>query len=767
MLQLIYHGGLKEAEAAPIADILQHIFRDRLGDVMQFASNDNLRLTRRDWPMFALPRQQGRFVDISDGKYTLTDRGAAHMADIKAMIDAEADRILPDYIKRRFDREVIYGPRPPDGWNDPYEMIVAVALNSEFRRKGGAMSVIRHESAEVLERLGFLTKDEMAVLHADAEFLRVRQAENIDARYMPLYAERFADNPLGLEAALRSETVWAMLENYERGVRFHPRINAIIDPIVRFFLRIRNWLAGRGFESGRDVFDRILSGEVARREADIAVWMDALGANVPREQVRAQVIEAHSGPMFAARRDIDNSVDQRARELFADIRNFEKSLREAEKTPDEIAAAIKERYGFDVRPEDIEAGSVWWRVDEVPDDLRSAFTYEHRPHDQQAMRQAEIADENIPAPRDIDARPATPQTLTPPAAHEPGPRHVGAALTPELREEIVRLYDGGRGLSSAKISTTLSQRLGQYIGAGDVAVVLEVAGMFKRGFGNERVELPEAAVSKLLDPDLGRRSLRQQAEDLAAMMAEWEGMRKIRDQDAFIAHQRYKLRREGRVVPDIPGSGRPPTVGRPSHALATQRILDPEFAGLPIKQQVEELSAAPYNLDITPQALRQRRHVLRERGADVPAAPGTRARFTFTDDAVDRLNSAELAHLTDEQKARAIDPSGTLTAEGIRSWRKRMRATGREDLAPETAERRTRRSGYPPEVREWLASSEAYEMTQGQAAAAIKERFGVDATPDQVGAARYHARRKAALAEPNDDGARTADLATKASVCKS
>jgi hypothetical protein len=180
----------------------------------------------------------------------------------------------------------------------------------------------------------------------------------------------------------------------------------------------------------------------------ISVWLRALEENTSRtglEQARAHVIEAHSGRMFAARSgdDVGAQVDREARHLLRDVQNFEKSLREAGSSSKEIADAIRERYGFDTSPEDIESGLVWWRVDEIRDDAQNVHVMEYE------GRRHETPDENVLAASDIDARPPAPQPLTQ-ATYTPGPRHVGATITPELKQEILTLYNAGRGLNSAQ-----------------------------------------------------------------------------------------------------------------------------------------------------------------------------------------------------------------------------------------------------------------------------------------------------------------------------
>ena len=75
----------------------------------------------------------------------------------------------------------------------------------------------------------------------------------------------------GKEAAdlLDEEAVAAAIAAYGTATRFNTRIDKIMDSIYRFFERVRSWLKGEGFNSWSDVFDEIMSGDLAD-EADAA-----------------------------------------------------------------------------------------------------------------------------------------------------------------------------------------------------------------------------------------------------------------------------------------------------------------------------------------------------------------------------------------------------------------------------------------------------------------------------------------------------------------
>ena len=65
--------------------------------------------------------------------------------------------------------------------------------------------------------------------------------------------------------ALDQELVGFLAESWAAGRSYGARINSLLERIVRFLEAIRNALRGMGFQTADDVFERVASGEVARR----------------------------------------------------------------------------------------------------------------------------------------------------------------------------------------------------------------------------------------------------------------------------------------------------------------------------------------------------------------------------------------------------------------------------------------------------------------------------------------------------------------------
>lgn len=115
-------------------------------------------------------------------------------------------------------------------------------------------------------------------------------------------------------------------------------------------------------------------------------------------------------------------------------------------------------------------------------------------------------------------------------------------------------------------------------------------------------------------------------------------------------------------------------------------------------------------------------------------------RVVWTEEMRAALNSPELRGLSDEEKARALDPTGVLTANAIRIKRKRLRQAGGEEAAP------LQRRVIPDEAKAWLAGDQANGLSEGQVARVLTHHFGYEATPNLAGTLRKEARRRMAEA---------------------
>lgn len=197
-------------------------------------------------------------------------------------IRADVDRVinrLPPGIRGEVRERIVFGGRERDGFWDPHERLIAIALNER------AGNTVRHEELHVLKGLGLIRDDEWAVLVEYARKNGLAEAYDIEGRWGDELARTFGDDELRLREALLEETIAEMMGRHRFGERFGGVVDQVFARVREFFERLGNALAGRGFQSAHDVFRRIDSGEVARRPAGLDIDA-ALGARLFQQQDR-------------------------------------------------------------------------------------------------------------------------------------------------------------------------------------------------------------------------------------------------------------------------------------------------------------------------------------------------------------------------------------------------------------------------------------------------------------------------------------------------
>lgn len=125
------------------------------------------------------------------------------------------------------------------------------------------MARIGHEAVHVLVTKGHLSPDEVAALAALA-----REAGTFkdEAAYRETYADRQS-----LDRLIEEESAASYIEARIKGTVKGPP-NTVVERIRQLMERIKQLLAGYGFQSREDVVQAIMSGDAARRDAR-AEWM--------------------------------------------------------------------------------------------------------------------------------------------------------------------------------------------------------------------------------------------------------------------------------------------------------------------------------------------------------------------------------------------------------------------------------------------------------------------------------------------------------------
>jgi hypothetical protein len=217
----------------------------------------------------------------------------------------------------------------------------------------------------------------------------------------------------------------------------------------------------------------MLSGDVARRLTPHELWVKAVRDNAHLaglEQVEAHLAAALSGPKFA--HYDEPAIAREARALLKSVRDFEEQLWAEGRSAEDISAAIKARYGFDVSAREIAEGQVWWRLEELAGGSRSPGVLEEPDwRDRiEATGTAPGSISQVSDSSDPNARPAVPSRLSPRETPEPQ-RLRAKKLTDEDKNRIVALWEDG--MPPHKIAEKMSQESGQYVRLTSVADVID------------------------------------------------------------------------------------------------------------------------------------------------------------------------------------------------------------------------------------------------------------------------------------------------------
>ncbi len=212
------------------------------------ALEDRIKFRNADDPP---PVPRGWRVDVRP-------EAAADLAGIRGEVDKIINR-LPVGVRAEVRQQIVFGGAERNGFWDPHERLVAIALND------GAAATARHEEMHVLRSLGLITDREWEVLVDAARRGKLAKAYDVEGRWGAEIKEQFKGDRSATAAALVEETVAEMWARHRTGERFGPAVDGILRRLSSFFEKVRNALAGRGFQSAADVFRRIETGEIASR----------------------------------------------------------------------------------------------------------------------------------------------------------------------------------------------------------------------------------------------------------------------------------------------------------------------------------------------------------------------------------------------------------------------------------------------------------------------------------------------------------------------
>jgi predicted GNAT family acetyltransferase len=246
-------------------------------------------------------------------------RFTAAEATIAAELAAAAERTLPRGMGLDVAERLRVSGYELDGYFDRRNNLIAVALDA-----GDPAATFGHERIHALKSHGLFTPEEWGLLVAEANKLGVRQEmgrelveayreqltpamvkerlvargvttaadapwpmlreELIAAKLLDPKAERASLERAGLwdearlQALIDEEGVARLAERWRTGGEVTGRVADLLARVMAFLGRVRNVLAGHGFQTLDDVFRRIDDGEVALREAMRAEDVTAMAA---------------------------------------------------------------------------------------------------------------------------------------------------------------------------------------------------------------------------------------------------------------------------------------------------------------------------------------------------------------------------------------------------------------------------------------------------------------------------------------------------------
>ena len=191
-----------------------------------------------------------------------------------------------------------------DGTSDVQTAHIQLAMNAiDPAAKMG------HEAVHTLVTLGHISPDEVAAL---AKLAREVGTFKDEAKYQTAYAER-----PDMARVIEEEAAASYIEARIKGTAEGPA-NTTIERIKQLIERIKQLLAGYGFQSREDIVNALLSGEMARREAR-AEWGRNAQAAMRAEDITAAASKDGKLYAFAGERarTADLAALARAKEMDA------------------------------------------------------------------------------------------------------------------------------------------------------------------------------------------------------------------------------------------------------------------------------------------------------------------------------------------------------------------------------------------------------------------------------------------------------------------
>lgn len=190
---------------------------------------------------------------------------------ITAIVTRILERIAPGaniQISETLFREDANGRRPVAGiqWSN----VIQVAISPEL---GDPFNTAFHEGFHFLERMGLYTPDEFSVLNRENDRLRQYVLDNVGELEPASQARLLSELEKPREVRAWASGIYnaARLANdipfaiTDIPAGLNPVSATILEKMFRFFRQLRSALAGQGFQTSEDIFERVGSGAIGAR----------------------------------------------------------------------------------------------------------------------------------------------------------------------------------------------------------------------------------------------------------------------------------------------------------------------------------------------------------------------------------------------------------------------------------------------------------------------------------------------------------------------
>lgn len=159
---------------------------------------------------------------------------------------------------------------------------------------------IAHEAGHACWNL--FTPQEQAVLVEAAG-----EANLMSGALRQVYHDYYKDQgatPEQIKQLIDEESVMFMLQARAKGQVFQPKVNALLDALLKFLARIKEMLAGQGLRTADDLINAFYSGEIASRDRDMmlqgAIRKARLATDGREKWINPSKVEQVEGDLYLA-----------------------------------------------------------------------------------------------------------------------------------------------------------------------------------------------------------------------------------------------------------------------------------------------------------------------------------------------------------------------------------------------------------------------------------------------------------------------------------